>query len=57
MPRLDSDKLRLALTRLLTDGRYRERTRRIGAVIDQQDGTAGVVRALGRAGSASAPAR
>ncbi|MFF7020207.1 glycosyltransferase [Streptomyces klenkii] len=57
MPRLDSDNLRLALTRLLTDSRYRERTRRIGAVIDQQDGTAGVVRALGHAGSASVAAR
>ncbi|MEH6373378.1 glycosyltransferase [Streptomyces sp. KLMMK] len=47
MPRLDSDNLGLALTRLLADGRYRERTRRIGAMIGQQDGIAGVVRALG----------
>ncbi|MFE5867456.1 glycosyltransferase [Streptomyces roseifaciens] len=49
MPRLDSDNLGLSLTRLLADGRYRERTRRIGAMIEQQDGIAGVVRALGRA--------
>ncbi|MBZ6476413.1 hypothetical protein [Streptomyces griseocarneus] len=44
------------LTRLLADGRYHERVRRIGAVIEQQDGTAGVVRALDHAGSAPAPA-
>ncbi|MFC5148799.1 glycosyltransferase [Streptomyces aureoversilis] len=57
MPRLDSDGLGLALTRLLTDGRYRERTRRIGAMIEQQDGIAGVVRALGRAGPAPSRAQ
>ncbi|WP_338930504.1 glycosyltransferase [Streptomyces netropsis] len=50
MPRLDSGSLSLALTRLLADSRYRERTRRIGAVIKRQDGTAGVVRALGLTG-------
>ncbi|MEU1672121.1 glycosyltransferase [Streptomyces roseifaciens] len=52
MPRLDGDGLGLALRRLLADGRYRDRTRRIGALIEQQDGVAGVVRALGRAGRA-----
>ncbi|MGW2597201.1 glycosyltransferase [Streptomyces klenkii] len=56
MPRLGSDNLGLALTRLLTDSHYRERSRRIGAVIGQQDGTAEVVRALGAMGAAPAPA-
>ncbi|WP_190020325.1 glycosyltransferase [Streptomyces hiroshimensis] len=55
MPRLDSDVLSLALARLLADGRYRERTRRIGAMIEQQDGTAGVVRALGHTGAEQKP--
>ncbi|WP_058043553.1 glycosyltransferase [Streptomyces roseifaciens] len=57
MPRLDSDSLGLALTRLLADGHYRERTRRIGARIEEQDGIAGVVRALGHAGPAPARAQ
>ncbi|MGX8903956.1 glycosyltransferase [Streptomyces netropsis] len=54
MRRLDPDGLGLALTRLLADSRYRERTRRMGALIEQQDGAAGVIRALGLTGTTSA---
>ncbi|WP_424893174.1 glycosyltransferase [Streptomyces sp. XH2] len=51
VPHLTSGNLSLALTRLLTDGHYRERTRRIGAIVEGQDGTAGVVHALRRIAS------